>query len=206
MLLKRVILPAYIAGKHCEIDVGIVKENIPLLLSKTSLKKCNVILDMNNGKARIFGKEVDLHFSTSGHYCINIIPEFHVRKPCKEMILMLENNISDKQKFKQITKIHKQFGHASKENIKKLLTNANLMSNDLKQIIDKVIESCETYQKFRKPPSKRVVAFTKSDSFNETLSLDLHELKPNLWYLHAVDEFSRFSAASLITKKSLVAK
>ena len=88
----------------------------------------------------IFGKEVDLHFSTSGHYCINI-PEFHVCKPCNKMILMLENNISDKQKFKQITKIHKQFSHASKENIKKLLTNANLMLNDLKQIIDKVNES-----------------------------------------------------------------
>ena len=48
---------------------------------------------MNNDKATIFGKEVDLHFSTSGHYCINIIPEFQVRKPCNEMIL-LENHIS----------------------------------------------------------------------------------------------------------------
>ena len=65
------------------------------------------------------------------------------------MIFMLENNISDKRKFKQITKIHKQFRHVSKENIKTLLTNENLMSNDLKQITDKVIESCETYQKFR---------------------------------------------------------
>ena len=63
---KRVILPAYIAGKHCEIDVKIVNENIPLLLSKTSLKGCNAILDMINDKATIFGKEVDLHFSTSG--------------------------------------------------------------------------------------------------------------------------------------------
>ena len=80
------------------------------------------------------------------------------------------------------------------------------MSNDLKQIIDKVIESCETFRKFRKLPSKPVVAFTKSDPFNETLSLNLLELKPNLWYLHAADEFSRFSAASLITNKSLVAK
>ena len=80
------------------------------------------------------------------------------------------------------------------------------MSNDLKQIINKVIEACKTCQKFWKPPSKPVVAFTKSDSFNETLSLDFHELKPNLWYLHAVDEFSRLRTASLITNKSLVAK
>ena len=161
---------------------------------------------MNNDKAKIFGKEVDLHFSTSSYYCINIFPEFHVRKPCNEIILMLVNNISDKKKFKQITKINKKFGHASKENIKKFLTNANLMSNNLKQIIDKVIESCETCQKFRKPPSKPVVAFTKSDFFNETLSLILHELKPNLLYLHVVDEFSRFRAASFVTNKSIVAK
>ena len=60
------MLPACIAGKHCEIDVEIVKENIPLLLSKTSLKRCNTILDMSNDKATIFLKEVDLHFSTSG--------------------------------------------------------------------------------------------------------------------------------------------
>ena len=64
---------------------------------------------MNNDKEKIFGKEVDLHFSTRSYYCINIFPEFHVRKPCNEMILMLVNYISDKQKFKQITKIHKQF-------------------------------------------------------------------------------------------------
>ena len=88
------MLPACIVGKHCEIDVEIVKGNIPLLLSKTSLKKCNTILDMNNDKATIFGKEVDLHFSTSDHYCINIIPEFHVHKPCSEIILVSENNIS----------------------------------------------------------------------------------------------------------------
>ena len=50
---------------------------------------------MNDDKATIFGKEVDLHFSTSSHYSIKIIPQFHVHKPYNEMILMLENNISD---------------------------------------------------------------------------------------------------------------
>ena len=66
-----------------------------MLLSKTSLKKCDTILDMNDDKETIFGKEVDLHFSTSSHYSIKIIPQFHVHKPYNEMILMLENNISD---------------------------------------------------------------------------------------------------------------
>ena len=112
---------------------------------------------MNNDKATVFGKEVDLNFSTSSHYCINIIPAFHECKPCNEMILMLENNISDKQKFKQIPKINKQLGHAWKENIKKVLSNANLMSSDLKQTIYKLIESCETCKKIGKLPSNHLL-------------------------------------------------
>ena len=80
------------------------------------------------------------------------------------------------------------------------------MSTVLKQIIDTVIEWCKACQKFRKPHPKPVPAFTKLDSFNETLSLDLHELKPNLWYLQVADEFSRFSAAPLITNKIIVEK
>ena len=31
-----------------------------------------------------------------------------------------------------------------------------------------------------------------------SIHIDLHKSKSNLWYLHVVDEFSRFSAASLI--------
>ena len=51
---KRVIFPIVIAGKHCRIEAEIVKENIPLLLSKTSLKRCNMIIDLPNDKAKVF--------------------------------------------------------------------------------------------------------------------------------------------------------
>ena len=35
------------------------------------------------------------------------------------------------------------------------------------------------------------------------LSVDLHELKPNLWYLHIIDELTKYSNAVLINKKSI---
>ena len=60
--------------------------------------------------------------------------------------------------------------------------------------------------KFRKPKPRAIVAFSKADDFNKTVSLKLHELKPSLWYFHMIDEFSRFSAASIITNKSHSAK
>ena len=77
--IKRIIFPVVIAGKHCKINAEIVKENIPLLLSKRSLKKCDTIIDMINDKAIIFGNEIELHLSTSGHDCVDIVPKFYIK-------------------------------------------------------------------------------------------------------------------------------
>ena len=87
---KRVIFPACIAGKLCKIEAEIVKENIPLLPSKSSLKQCGTIIDMNNDKATIFNKEIDLHFSSISHYCVNVVPEFKASETC-ENVLILES-------------------------------------------------------------------------------------------------------------------
>ena len=44
--IKRVVFPAVITGKHCKINAEIVKENIPLLLSKQWLKKFQEVKDI----------------------------------------------------------------------------------------------------------------------------------------------------------------
>ena len=61
-------------GTECFIDVEIVKAKIPLLLSKHSLKNAQAAIDIANDKVSVFDKNVDLFFSTSGHYCLNIFP------------------------------------------------------------------------------------------------------------------------------------
>ena len=49
------------AQTNCKINPEIVKENIPLLFSKTSLKRARTVIDMNNDKATIFDREMNLH-------------------------------------------------------------------------------------------------------------------------------------------------
>ena len=56
--LNRVIFPVVTANKQGKINAEIVSENIPLLLSKTSLKRCGTIINMNEDKAAIFGKKI----------------------------------------------------------------------------------------------------------------------------------------------------
>ena len=48
----------------------VLKSEIPLLLSKESVKKAGTKLDFVNQKVIIFGKEIGLQFTLSGHYAI----------------------------------------------------------------------------------------------------------------------------------------
>ena len=57
----RARIPAQIGNKQCMIDVEIVKENIPLLLSKSSLKKAGTIFNLQLDKAVLFDQDIQLH-------------------------------------------------------------------------------------------------------------------------------------------------
>ncbi|CAG2236146.1 unnamed protein product [Mytilus edulis] len=57
---------------ECEIQADVVTSDIPLLLSKDSMKKAKMKLDLENDSANIFGKDVQLQCTSSGHYCVPI--------------------------------------------------------------------------------------------------------------------------------------
>ena len=65
-------LPAVIAGKEVTIKTDVVGSDIPLLLSRTAMKRAGVKMDLENDSATIFGKDIALNLTTSGHYCIPI--------------------------------------------------------------------------------------------------------------------------------------
>ncbi len=89
------------------------------------------------------------------------------------------------------------------QNISKLLKNADLFDASLLPLIESIVNDCDICTSRKKSPAKPVVALPKADKFNKCVSMDLHELAPNTWYLHMVDEFSRFSKAIVITKKRI---
>ena len=64
--------PCELAGKEVFIKCNIVDCDLPLLLSKEAMKKACVKLDLENDKAEIFGKEIDIDCTTSGHYIVSL--------------------------------------------------------------------------------------------------------------------------------------
>ena len=65
-------LPCSIADKDVIIEVDAVYSAILMLLSLKSLKKAKAKLNLERDTAELFGTEVPLNFTTSGHYCIPV--------------------------------------------------------------------------------------------------------------------------------------
>lgn len=67
---KRVILPCWIGGLRANITTDVVECDIPLLMSKDSMKKAKMILDFERDIAKIVGRKILLKCTSSGHYAL----------------------------------------------------------------------------------------------------------------------------------------
>ena len=67
---RKVTIPAMTGDIEVHIETQVVNCDIPLLLSKNSMRKARTKIDFQKNKAIMFEKEIDLRFTTSGHYYI----------------------------------------------------------------------------------------------------------------------------------------
>lgn len=70
-------------------------------------------------------------------------------------------------------KIHKQFVHASGDNLKRIVKNAVVTDKKIFDIINEVSRSCDVCLKYKKPAPSPVVGLTWAADFNETFGMDL---------------------------------
>ena len=47
-------------------------------------------------------------------------------------------------------------------------------------------------------PVQLLVMQKHKKAFNETISMDLHEIQSNIWYMHIIDELTRLNNAVII--------
>ena len=69
------------------------------------------------------------------------------------------------------------------------------------KIVEEITKPCNICKLHKKPLPRPAVSIPKSLNFNEMVATDLHQLRDNLWYLHFIDEFSRFSNSVVIKSK-----
>ena len=162
---KKVTIPTVIADQKVMLTTDVISNDLFLLLSKEAMKKANTQIDFATDKINILSRDVQVIFSTSGHYCIPIgrlnssgmgsteeVKE-EVNLYCKELS---EKTVSQKQKIAE--KLHRQFSHAKSEKLKVLLRDTEVMDKDLEDLLDRSDDSCSICKKYRKPKPRPVVA------------------------------------------------
>ena len=195
---RKVIFPCSVAGVECEIEADVVESDIPLLLSKDSMKKAKMKLDLENDSASIFGNEVQLQCTSSGHY---FVPIDQVKVNVEETSSALISTSQSKDKLSIIEKLHTQFAHLSAKRLKSLLEDAGGYTEEHLKCVDKVTENCEICKRYKKAPARPVVSLPLASEFNEVVAIDLKEWKPNVYFLHMIDLATRFSLASVVRRK-----
>ena len=100
-------------------------------------------------------------------------------------------------------KLHRQFSHASKEKLCRLVKESkDFNDNDFLKKIEECVDSCDLCIKYRSPKFPPIVGMPLADKFNQVVCMDLKEHKHNeSWILHMIDSATRYSVACLIKTK-----
>ena len=193
--LKKVTLPCVIAKMNVKIISDVVDADIRLLLGKTAMKRARMTLNFNNDTAEMFGKRIKLLCTTSGHYHVPISRPPPDRGKLRHILFL--NNIDKKgkvEKLKIATKLHKQFSHPSAKKLRDLVESAGLKDAEFIDILMKLPLTCQTCIRYKKPAPRPVVGFPLGTHFNQTVAMDIKEIKRHK-VLHLVDHATRYSVA-----------
>lgn len=191
-------LPVCIVGKNVTVKTDVVDSDIPLLLSRSAMKKAGVKMDLENDTAVILGEEVALNITSSGHYCIPIdktetiqveevnTVKIEVQGPEKRMLTLL--------------KLHRQFAHPPKKRLVALLKDAGAWKDEFNDDLCEIEQKCELCKVYAKTPVRPVVALPMARNFNEKVAMDLKQYKGR-WILHMIDMWSRYTVSMFISHK-----
>ena len=198
--IKRLVIPSTIGNKSVNITTDVIHEDIPLLFSKTSLKKARSQIDFINDRINILGQDVSLGVSESGHYLLplgkskQVLVEADRGENAK--ITLHTTKLSPKE---TAVKLHRQFAHPAPDKLIRLVKNQE-NSKELISAIKEISEACKVCLEYRKPPARPVVGFPMATRFGECVAMDLKQFG-NVYLLHLIDHATRFSSGAVIRTK-----
>ena len=191
-------LPAVIAGKEVTIKSDVVESDIPLLLSRTAMKKAAVKMDLENDTATIMAKGVALNLTTSGHYCIPIDKTEEV--PVEIVCAVRLQELNKQDRYKTLLKLHRQFAHPPKKRLIALLKVAGVWQEHYEETVTQIEEKCELCKIYAKTPSRPIVGMPMATKFNGKVAMDLKQWNSR-WILHIIGMWSRYTLSIFIDRK-----
>ena len=204
--LYSTVIPIYVGNFRYELNVDIVSCDIPLLLSRDSLRRANAKIDVGASTIVFMGVTVPLNISSTGHMCLSIcrpldMSNIETRKVLSRVLFNSAVSASDIDLKRKAVKLHLQFCHPNADRLIDLLRKAGVHDEKVIKTIKDVTSKCDICIRHKKPPLRPAVGFPLASEFNETVALDLKSFHPNGYVLHIIDHLTRYSAACYIKDK-----
>ena len=195
-----VILPITIGSKKVSLRTDVVKEDIPLLLSRKSMKNAGTILDTKNDEVIMLDEKIPLIVTSTDHYAIPISLNRKILedKTAQIVLRVTKANMSVKE---IAIKLHKQFAHPSEERLLRLINNSEDGNNiELKNEVKGISRNCDVCKRYKHAPRRPVVGMPVATRFNQIIAMDIKFCKGKP-VLHLIDVLTRFSASVVLNSK-----
>lgn len=134
-------LPMCLVGKPVIVKTDVVDSDIPLLLSRTTMKKAGVKLDLEKDTAVILGQDVSLNLTTSGHYCIPV--DKSETLPVEEVNSVKLEELEPEKRKAALLKLHRQFAHTPKKRRAALLKDAGAWIEEFEEQLLEIEQKCD---------------------------------------------------------------
>ena len=179
---------------------AVEQDDLPCLLSKESMKKAGVNIDVVNDTAVFFGETIKLKENAAGHYVINLGDYNYGEEECA--VMWSGEGKDDDEMMEDLVKMHRGLGHPSQKTFERMLKYDGSFNKHVHGLVNKLYQSCMTCLKHKKAKSTPKVAPSLSITVNDTVTLDLKLFpKRGRNVLYMIDDFSRYVKAVSIKGK-----
>ena len=153
------LVPLKVEDVNFMLKIEVVPSDIPLLLSKETMKTAKAKINFVEDKIELFGREVPMTCTSSGHYAIPV-----TKSSPSSIVMLADQDIKDKKSVAK--KLHTQFCHPSAKRLIGLVESAGKGDAELKKAIHDVTDRCDVCKIHKKPSPKPVVSFPMASEFN----------------------------------------
>ena len=189
---KTASIPAYIGPQKVHINTVVVNQDIPLLLSRLSMKKANMQINFEDDTAHALGHMITFSVTRSGHYIFPLTRATQLLPQVTQWLSLGQQNITlhlskeskDQSKSAIAEKLHRQFAHAPAEKLICLLNNAGSPwreDDELKMHLRSTVKNCQTCKLYKKPPPTPVVGLPLATHFQQTVAMNLNFITDRLY-------------------------
>ena len=175
--LSKATIPVYIGFSRYNLNVDIVSNNVPLILSTKTLKRANAKINHETAEIRFLGTTLPALRTSTGHLCLPLCRPLDTKnKESRNVISKVlhspVNKVIESDLRHKAIKLHNQFCHPSSGMLIDFVKRAGYFDKSLEDTIREVTSQCEVCVQIKVNPYRLIRAQQEYSLENTAANID----------------------------------